>query len=105
MGSMDRVTEGALHMRESYHSNTTKPKLCVVTLSGPRNALIVFKHQRLNAANGPCLSENIINNSFHQGPCSAQRVHFNGTTLNITLIVGKPVQPGFVIYFTGIVYF
>ena len=99
--NMDRVRQGAIHMPESY-GNTTKPKRCVVTLSGPRNGIIIFKHQRLNSASGPCIRENIISNTIHEGPCLEQRVYFNRST-KITLIMGKQIQPGFVIYFTGIV--
>ena len=98
--NMDRVRHGAIHMPESY-GNTTKPKQCVVTLSGPRNGIIIFKHQRLNSGSGPCMRENVISNIVHEGPCSEQRVHFSRTT-KITLIIGKQIQPGFVIYFTGI---
>ena len=43
--NMDRVRHGAIHMPESY-GNTTKPKRCVVILSGPRNGIIIFKHPK-----------------------------------------------------------
>ena len=43
--NMERVRHGAIHMPESY-GNTTEPKRCVVTLSGPRNGIIIFKRTR-----------------------------------------------------------
>ena len=82
------------------YGNHTKSKHCVVTFSGQGNGIIIFNHQRLNAANGPCLRQNTIGNEIHDGPCLEQRVYFRRET-EITLIIGEPVQPGFVIYFKG----
>ena len=101
--NMDRVREGALHMPESY-GNSTNPEPCVVTLRGPRYGLIIFRHKRLNAASGPCLKGNVISDNIEEGPCPEQREHFSGV-IDIALIVGKRFQPGFVIYFTGTVWF
>ena len=90
-------------MPESY-GNSTNPEPCVVTLRGPRYGLIIFRHKRLNAASGPCLKGNLISDNIEEGPCPVQREHFSGV-IDIALIVGKRFQPGFVIYFTGTVWF
>ena len=97
--NMDTVSGGAIHMPGSY-GNHTKSKRCVVTFSGQGNGIIIFNHQRLNAANGPCLIQKLIDIEIHEGPCLEQRVYFRRET-EITLIIGEPVQPGFVIYFKG----
>ena len=97
--NMDTVSAGAIHMPVSY-GNHTKSKHCVVTFSGQGNGIIIFNHQRLNSANGPCLKQKTIDNEIHDGPCLEQRVYFRQET-KITLIIGEPVLPGFVIYFKG----
>ena len=97
--NMDTVSGGMIHMPVSY-GNHTKSKRCVVTFSGQGNGIIIFNHQRLNAANGPCLIQKLIDIEIHEGPCLEQRVYFRRET-EITLVIGEPVQPGFVIYFKG----
>ena len=103
---MDKVLRGVIHMPKSY-GNRSEARMCMVTIRGLKDAVIVLSHKRRNAINGPCLRQNVtaktswvIDNELHEGPCSEQRVNFR-SIMEVTLKEKKPVQPGFTIHFTG----
>ena len=96
---MTTTNEGVVRMPTPYGHQSFSSG-CTVTIRGLGNSIIIFKQKRLNASNGPCLKNNIINNKIQKGPCHDQKVYFNGL-MHLKLEVGEPFQPGFVISFKG----
>ena len=103
---MDKVLRGVIHMPKSY-GNRSEARLCMVTIRGLKDAVIVLSHKRRNATNGPCLRQNVtaesswvIDTTVHEESCLEQRVNFR-SIMEVTLKEDKPVQPGFTIHFTG----
>lgn len=93
------VNEGIILMPITY-GNQSDLQTCKVTIRGLQNAIIISKHQRLNASSGPCLDNRVIDNNNQEGPCPEQKV-YSASMTEIALEVGIPFQPGFVISFKG----